>query len=150
MVTLSVQFASSDLSRSSAKVFEAAADSPVRITRRDGGNLVLMSEDELGRQQTLLAVAAQIVAVSTFTAADDELVAEMGKHFPWMLALGESERAECAFEVLEKARASFSLGRPDLIVGTLNAWRDTADALAAGYRAKSYELDGALSDLERP
>lgn len=150
MTVLSTQFASSDLSRSASKVFAAAAIEPVRITRRDGENLVLMTEEELSRQQTLLGVAAQIVAVSTFTAHDSELVAEMTRHFPWMLALSEDDRVSCAHEIIDDARASFSLGQPNLIVGTLNAWRDTAEAVAAGCSAGEYVVDEGALLLERP
>ncbi len=150
MTVLSTQFASSDLSRSASKVFAAAAIEPVRITRRDGENLVLMTEEELNRQQTLLGVAAQIVAVSTFTAHDSELVAEMSRHFPWMLALSDDDRVSCVREVIDDARASFSLGQPNLIVGTLNAWRDTAEAVAAGYSAGEYFVGEDALSLERP
>lgn len=150
MTVLSTQFASSDLSRSASKVFAAAVIEPVRITRRDGENLVLMTEEELNRQQTLLGVAAQIVAVSTFTAHDSELVAEMTRHFPWMLALTKDDRVNCAHEIIDDARASFSLGQPNLIVGTINAWRDTAEAIVAGYSADEYFVDAENPVLERP
>ncbi|GAA1747740.1 prevent-host-death protein [Rothia terrae] len=150
MTVLSTQFASSDLSRSASKVFAAATNEPVRITRRDGENLVLMTEEELNRQQTLLGVAAQIVAVSTFTAHDSELVAEMTRHFSWMLALTEEYQVSCAHEIINDARAVFSLGQPNLIVGTINAWRDTAEAVAAGYAAGEYVVDEDGLALERP
>lgn len=143
MTALKTQFASSDLSRSSAKVFEAATAEPVRITRRDGENLVLMTEQELNRQQTLLNVAAQIIAVSTYTASDEELAGEMARHFPWNLALDAQDQAVCTRDIIDDARASFSLKKPDLIVGTLNAWQDTAEAVAAGYRKTVYTVETA-------
>lgn len=150
MTVVTTQFASSDLSRSAAKVFAAAAEEPVRITRRDGENLVLMTEGELNRQQTLLTVAAQIVAVSTFTSEDSELVAEMTRHFPWMLALRQVDQAQCAHEIIDDARASFSLRQPDLIMGTINAWRDTAEAVAAGCRSGKYAVAEDAVPLGRP
>lgn len=150
MTLLTTQFASSDLSRSSAKVFAAAGAEPVRITRRDGENLVLMTEQELNRQRTLLNVAAQVVAASTFTSDDSELASEMSRHFPWMLALSKADQIRCAREIIDDARASFSLSQPNLILGKLNAWRDSAEALAAGYRSGEYRVTGDAGALERP
>ncbi|WP_237221401.1 type II toxin-antitoxin system Phd/YefM family antitoxin [Rothia nasimurium] len=150
MTVVTTQFASSDLSRSAAKVFAAATEEPVRITRRDGENLVLMTEGELNRQQALLAVAAQIVAVSVFTTEDSELVSEMTKHFPWMLALKKTDQVQCAHDIIDDARASFSLRQPDLIMGTINAWKDTAEALAAGYRSGRYTVVENAVPLGRP
>lgn len=71
-------------------------------------------------------------------------------YFPWMLALSEDDRVSCAREIIDDARASFSLGQPNLIVGTLNAWRDTAEAVAAGYSAGEYVVDEGALLLERP
>lgn len=74
----------------------------------------------------------------------------MTGYFPWMLALSEDDRVSCAREIIDDARASFSLGQPNLIVGTLNAWRDTAEAVAAGYSAGEYVVDEEALSLERP
>src|SRR3954470_77573 len=99
-------FQSSELSRASADVFAAAADHPVRVTRRDGEALVLMSESADQARSALLELAAQLVAVSTSTAGT--LASRMSDRFPWMLALSPADREVCANDVLTAARASFA------------------------------------------
>ncbi|MGO4229105.1 hypothetical protein AB4Y72_09540 [Arthrobacter sp. YAF34] len=82
-------FYSSELSRASVEVFAAAADHPVRFTRRDGGSLMLMSENADQARASLLELAAQLVAVST--SADGPLAARMSDRFSWMLALSSGD-----------------------------------------------------------
>lgn len=123
-------FQSSELSRASADVFAAAADHPVQVTRRDGESLVLMSESADRARASLLELAAQLVAVTTNT--DGTLAGRMSDRFPWMLALSPADREVCANEILAAARASFATNQPHLAIAELNAWRETATAIAAG------------------
>lgn len=151
MPSITQQFQSSELSRSSQKVFEAASQEPVRITRRDGENLILMTEKEVERQETLFTLAAQLVALSTRTLSDEDLVADMSLHFPWILALKNQDQKACARDIINDSRASFSLGNPTIILGTLNAWHDAAQAVAADYpRVSDYSQDIRLAAFERP
>ncbi|WP_169251121.1 prevent-host-death protein [Brevibacterium sp. 'Marine'] len=123
-------YKSSELSRGSAEVFAAASDHPVVVTRRDAEPLVLMSERENRARNQLLEIAAQLIGVAT---RNDEVLTDfMTDQFPWMLALSEADRHECASEVLDAARASFSVGQAHLAASTLTSWRETAEALAAG------------------
>ena len=124
-------FRSSDLSRSAAEVFSAAAEHPVEVTRRDGESLVLMSERENEARNELLDLAAQLIATSTH--GEDSLTERLSERFPWMLALNEEDREDCADSVLSAARASFSTHQPHLAIAELTAWRETAVALAAGW-----------------
>ena len=123
-------FQSSDLSRSSAEVFAAATDHPVEVTRRDGESLVLMSESEDRARNSLLELAAQLIAVSTNR--EGTLAERMSDRFPWMLALSVEDRELCATEILAAARASFATKQPHLAIAELTAWRETAIAVAAG------------------
>lgn len=123
-------FRSSELSRSSAEVFEAAESHPVTVTRRDGESLVLMSENENNERDELLQLAAQLIGAATIEGGS--LSGYMTQNFPWMLALSPDDREECAHEVLDAARASFSAGQSHLAIATLTSWRETASALAAG------------------
>ncbi|RLV57190.1 prevent-host-death protein [Aeromicrobium phragmitis] len=123
-------FQSSDLSRSSAEVFAAAADHPVEVTRRDGESLVLMSKGADRSRDALLELAAQLIAVATST--ERTLAERMSDRFPWMLALSHDDRALCAEQILSAARASFATGQAHLAIAELTAWKETASALAAG------------------
>lgn len=139
---------SSELSRNSAKVFAAAEVRPVDVTRRDGDDLVLMSKRESDARAELLNLAAQMIAVAT-----DErgtLADRMADHFPWMLALSTADRASCARELLESARASFATGEAYLAVAAMISWRETATAIASGLHATPVEWLAEDITVERP
>ena len=141
-------FQLSELSRSSAEVFAAAADHPVEVTRRDGESLVLMSDSADRARTALLELAAQLVAVSTST--DGTLVTRMIDRFPWMLALSTADQQTCADDILTAARASFATNQPHMAIAELTAWRETATAMAAGLGQEPVEwLDDSLI-VERP
>lgn len=141
-------FKSSELSRGSAEVFAAASDHPVTVTRRDAEPLVLMSEREDRARNELLEIAAQLIGVATRN--DGDLTSFMSDQFPWMLALGQKDRDECAREVLEAARASFSAGQSHLALLTLTSWKETAEAIAAGLGSEPVEWLDDGPAIERP
>ncbi|GAA4382801.1 YebG family protein [Agromyces bauzanensis] len=141
-------FRSSDLSRLAPKVFAAAEDHPVEITRRDGEDLVLMSKREADARDQLLQFAAQLIAVAT----DDRgsLAERMSNSFPWMLALSADDRVQCAKDLVDAARASFATGQPHLAIAELTAWKETATALAAGLGRSPVEWLEDGEPAERP
>ncbi|WP_029150482.1 prevent-host-death protein [Microbacterium indicum] len=139
---------SSDLSKRPAEVFAEAEDHPVRVTRRDGEPLVLMSQREADARARLLELAAQLITVSI----DDEgpLVRRMARMFPWILALSPNDQETCAQDLVDAARASFATHQPHLALAELTSWQETAAALAAGLSGHS--VDWILLDepVERP
>lgn len=142
---------SSDLSKHSAEVFAEAEDHPVTVTRRDGEDLVLMSQREADSRTRMLQFAAQLIGV----AVDDNgpLADRMATAFPWMLALSVDDRATCAQDLVDAARASFSTDQPHRVLSELTSWRETATAIAAGLGQPDLEwLDGDDDDavVERP
>ncbi|MCX8455576.1 prevent-host-death protein [Paenarthrobacter ureafaciens] len=141
-------FQSSELSRSSAEVFAAASDHPVRVTRRDGEALVLMSESADLARASLLELAAQLVAVSTST--EGTLASKMSDRFPWMLALSPADQEACASQILAAARASFATNQPHLAISELTSWRESATAIAAGLGKEPVEWLDAVENVERP
>lgn len=147
--TIHPAFQSSDLSRQPAKVFAAAEDQPVDVTRRDGEDLVLMTKREAEARDHLLSLAAQVIAAAT----DDRgtLADRMARVFPWMLALGASDRSLCAQELVDAARASFATKQAHLALASVNAWMETASAIAAGLGAVDVEwLPDGDEPVERP
>lgn len=121
---------SSDLSKHSREVFAEADERPIIITRRDGQNLVLMSESEVELRERALQVAAQIIAATT----DDKLSlgTRMARSFHWMMALSAQSREDCATELVNAARAAFSTKEYRLLLNEIIAWKETATAIAAG------------------
>lgn len=141
-------FLSSELSRNATRVFAAAEDHPVEVTRRDGEDLVLMSKSESHARDQLLQIAAQLIAVAT----DDRgsLEFRMSNSFPWMLALSPTDRQQCARDLLDASRASFSTGQAHLAIAELTAWKETATALAAGLTPVQGDWLEADLIVERP
>ncbi|MCG7416104.1 MULTISPECIES: prevent-host-death protein [Microbacterium] len=139
---------SSDLSKHAAEVFAEADDHPVQVTRRDGEPLVLMSQREADARAQLLQLAAQLITLSLDD--DESLEVGMTKLFPWMLALSPADQAECAKNVVDAARASFSTGQAHLAVAELTSWRETATALAAGLSSEPVDWLDEIESVERP
>ena len=121
---------SSELSRNSKSVFAAAEEAPIVVTRRDGENLVLMSEREATEYRKMFELAAQIIAATTFDSGT--LAERMSNVFPWMLALTPEAREECADSLIDSARASFSTNQPTMLLIEVTSWFETATARAAG------------------
>lgn len=139
---------SSDLSKHSAEVFAEAEDRPVTVTRRDGESLVLMSKREADARAELLHIAATLITV---TLEDGPPIEErMASRYPWMYALNTGDRKECARDLIDAARASFSTHQPHLAIAKLTSWRETATAIAAGLGAQPVEwldeADDAVTD----
>ncbi|MGK9149323.1 prevent-host-death protein [Plantibacter flavus] len=141
-------FQSSDLSRHSGAVFDAAEDHPVQVTRRDGEALVLMSQREADARESLLQLAAQLIAAAT---SEHGTLAEcMAELFPWMLALTVADQEKCAADLLRTSRASFATNQAHLAIAELTAWRETADAIAAGLGTDLVIEWITDDDVERP
>ena len=120
---------SSDLSKHSAEVFAEAENHPVTLTRRDGESLVLMSQREADARNELLNIAATLITVSL---EDGPLTDRMASRYPWMYALTPQDQEQCARDLIDAARASFSTLQPHLAIAKLTSWRETAAAIAAG------------------
>ena len=139
---------SSDLSKHSAEVFAEAEDHPVTVTRRDGESLVLMSQREADARASLLNFAAQLITVTLETTGT--LAERMSKPFPWMLALSPADRATCAQELLDAARASFATDQPHLAIAEMTSWKETAVAIAAGLRSTDVDWLAGGDVVQRP
>lgn len=139
---------SSELSRNSAAVFAEAEKMPVRVTRRDGEDFVLMSFTEAATRQSLLEFAAQLIAVTT----DDRgtLVERMCDRFPWMYSLSDSEKELCTKEIINAARASFATNQPNIAAIEINAWHETSLAKAANLGNEKIEPLKKPKKVSRP
>lgn len=141
-------FQSSELSRNATRVFAAAEDQPVEVTRRDGEDLVLMSKREAAARQELLQLAATLIGVATDTRGT--LAERMAAALPWMLALSPEDQVTCADDLVRAARASFSTGQAHLAIAEMNSWLETASAIAAGLGSTRVEWLDADIPVERP
>jgi hypothetical protein len=129
LTTSTTSVKSSELSRNPNHVFSAAEQGRVAVTRRDGGTLILDTEERVRDTELMLEIAAQLIAASL----DDEPIARgMITHFPWIAVLDADEQQDCVAEIVRSARAAFSLHRPLPLLTAIEAWRNTAEAIAAG------------------
>lgn len=131
--TVTSQVQSSELSRNAAAVFRAAEDGPVLVTRRDAEPLVLTSKADADEADQVLSAAAALIGIAV--SVDPNVFTEqIAIAFPWASVLSATERREFANELIDTARACFTLGQHALFLGTVNGWRATAEAYAAGLR----------------
>lgn len=129
-ITRTIQ--SSELSRHSREVFEAADQGPVLITRRDGEALVLTKASQANYERKGLQLAASLVAASL--APDDvPFVERLRGPFPWLALLSSSDQDAFAQEVVSIARACASISQFDRLLLTLHSWKATAEEVAPGY-----------------
>lgn len=132
MATITRTVQSSELSRNSREVFEAADQGPVLITRRDGDALVLTKASQVEYDRKGVELASALVAASL--APDDvPFVERLRRPFPWLALLTPGEQDAFAKEVVEVARGCASVSRYGQLLMTLHAWVATAEAVAAGY-----------------
>ena len=132
MVTITRTVQSSELSRNSREVFEAADQGPVLITRRDGDSLVLTKASQVDYERKGLELAAALVAASL--APDDRpFVERLRQPFPWLALLSPTDQDSFAVEIIDIARACAAVSRFDRLLLTLHSWEATAEAVASGY-----------------
>ncbi|MGL5910821.1 MAG: type II toxin-antitoxin system Phd/YefM family antitoxin [Phycicoccus sp.] len=123
-------FRSSELSRNSREVFEAADRGPVLITRRDGAALVLSGADEADRSRRGLELAAAVVGAA-LGPDHRPIVERLRGPFPWMAFLSQNDQAALATEVVDVARACAAIAQFDPLLRTADAWRASAQQAAA-------------------
>lgn len=123
---------SSELSRNSRKVFEAADRAPVLITRRDGEPLVLARAQHATRDHKGVEVAASVVDAA-LNNDGTSFTARLHRPFPWLALLTESDQATFADEILAMTRACAAIADFARLLTTLESWKATAEAVAAGY-----------------
>lgn len=121
---------SSELSKHSARVFEQAEAGPIDVTRRDGETLVLLTKHDDEQRQDVLRLAAQLIAVSLDESGT--LVDRLSIPFPWIKLLSARDQQQCAMEIVATARGAFDVNQPGRILTEIAAWRNTAEAVAAG------------------
>lgn len=134
MATVVRTVQSSELSRHSRDVFEAADEGPVLITRRDGESLVLTKASQADADRSGLELAAHVVAVSLST-NDRPFVERLRDPFPWVALLSAEDQDSFASEVVDVARACATLSRFERLLISVSAWKDTAEKLASSLAA---------------
>lgn len=139
---------SSELSRNSKAVFAEAEKGPLTVTRRDGQNLVLMTEQEAEERRQMFEFAANILAATT--QGEGSLADRMADLFPWMMALSPGGREDCARSLVDTARAAFATHQPHILLVEANSWYETSVARAAGLGEDPIDWLENPEAVERP
>lgn len=141
-------YQSSDLSRHSKLVFAAAEEHPVSVSRRDGADLVLMTKAEASAREHLLGFAAQFII--TKPNGPRSVVDQLTAIYPWMTALTPESREKCARDLLDAASGAISTGKIRLFDIEVDAWQETATAIAAGLVPQELDWLEVPVRVERP
>jgi hypothetical protein len=142
------QVQSSELSRNPLKVFSAAEQSPITVTRRDGEDLVLMNKRESQNLPEFHNFVSQVLV-----ALDDingTLVERLSKPFPWIIALDESVQVQCASELVKAAKVAMATSSPMVALSELYAWKGTAEVVALGIKIDEASWTEKPILVERP
>lgn len=140
---------SSDLSRHAKDVFAAAEIEPLEVTRRDGKALVLTTKERSDEDEAVLDIAAQLIAAVTVN-EQLPLRERLAIPYPWIGMLSRADQERCAREIVEVARGSFALRQPRKLLLEMQAWRNTAEAIAAGWDTSAPAVLDEPVRAERP
>ncbi len=140
---------SSDLSRHAKDVFAAAEQEPLEVTRRDGKPLVLTTKERSDDDEAVLDIAAQLIAAVTVN-EHLPLHDRLAIPYPWLKMLSRADQQRFAREIVDVARGSFSLRQPRRLLLEMQAWRNSAEAIAAGWETTEPELLDEPVVVEKP
>jgi len=140
---------SSDLSRHAKDVFAAAEQEPLEVTRRDGAPLVLTTKERSDEDEAVLDIAAELIAAVTVN-EELPLHERLAIPYPWIGMLSREDQRQFAREIVEVARGSFALRQPRRLLLEMQAWRNSAEAIAAGWGAVEPEPLARPVVVEKP
>jgi hypothetical protein len=148
MSKLIEQVQSSELSRNPLKVFSAAEKTPVTVTRRDGEDLVLTSKSQATSRNEFFEFTAKIVVASC--GENGTLTERMAGQFPWMLVFDDAGQNQCSKDLVDAALVSMTTHQTQHALIELSSWKDTAEALSAGWFDEPDELLDVPELVPRP
>ncbi|GAA1492938.1 MULTISPECIES: prevent-host-death protein [Curtobacterium] len=140
---------SSDLSRHAKDVFAAAEQEPLEVTRRDGAPLVLTTKERSDEDEAVLDIAAELIAAVTVN-EELPLHERLAIPYPWIGMLSREDQRQFAREIVEVARGSFALRQPRRLLLEMQAWRNSAEAIAAGWGSVEPEPLARPVVVEKP
>lgn len=118
-----------ELSSNSAAVMSDAEQQPVTIVRNKGEDLVLLTKFDYEVQSDLIELAGIVLTAIPDTPT---LEAGLAQAYPWMLALSDEDRGQCAEDLVNAVRSVGKTGQGIGALSILNSWRESAEAIAAG------------------
>jgi hypothetical protein len=138
-----------DLYRRPKEVLAHVDEGDVIISRQGKESLVVSRVSAVEKDREGLRLASALIAVAL---GGGDFVTRLREPFPWLVFLERKHQEEFSREVVDIARACASIGRFDRLVVMLISWKDTAEAVAAGYSAGGEDLTWLEEpvEVERP
>jgi hypothetical protein len=97
----------------------------------------------------VLDIAAQLIAAVTIN-EQLPLHDRLAIPYPWLKLLSRADQQRFAKEIVEVARGSFSLRQPRRLLLEMQAWRNSAEAIAAGWDTSEVEVTDSPVVVEKP
>lgn len=121
----------------------------MRITRRDGDDLVILRGRDLDTLENGVALSSQLIRA--ISRNDNDVAAALSELFAWTTEFTPAELAEYAEEIKHLVYASSELATFVRLLGAQRSWQETALAYAAGLRpVEPIELPVAPVRVDRP
>ena len=119
-----------DLLRKPKEVLARIDEEQVRITRRDGDDLVILRGADLDALSMGIALSSQLLRAIGRHSGDS--VAAVKELFAWTSEFSDDELAEYAREIESLLYSASELGHFEKLLRVQSEWRETAVAYAMG------------------
>lgn len=138
-----------DLLRKPKDVLARIDEGQVRITRRDGDDLVILRGHDIDVLERGVSLSSQVLRAIGRNKGD--VRAALSDLFAWTSEFSAAEIDEYADEIERLVYSASELGSFERLLRAQQEWQETAAAYAAGLRApEAIELPADSRRVERP
>lgn len=138
-----------DLLRKPKEVLANIDEGQVRITRRDGDDLVILRGHDLDTLEKGVALSSQLIRA--IGRKNSDVAAALSELFAWTTEFTPAELTAYAAEIEHLVYAASELGTFDRLLRAQRSWQESALAYAAGMRpVEPIELPDAPVCVDRP
>lgn len=138
-----------DLLRKPNEVLANIDEGHVRITRRDGDDLVILRWHDLDTLEKGVALSSQLIRA--IGRNNNNVAAALSELFAWTTEFTPAELTAYAAEIEPLVYAASELGTFDRLLGAQHSWQETALAYAAGlHPVEPIELLDVPVRVDRP
>ncbi|MDF2444365.1 MAG: hypothetical protein JWR01_2568 [Subtercola sp.] len=138
-----------DLLRRPKEVLARIDEGQLRITRRDGDDLVILRGHDLEVLQNGTALSSRLIRA--IGRNQNNVVAALRDLFAWTAEFSADELADYASEIEQLVYSASELGTYDRLLRAQQEWQETALAYAMGKRAvELIESPTSPVRVERP
>ncbi|MBG6214503.1 MAG: hypothetical protein LH475_00805 [Cryobacterium sp.] len=138
-----------DLLRKPKDILALVNEGQVRITRRDGDDLVILRGHDLDVLQNGTALSSRLIRA--IGRHQNDVVAALADLFAWTAEFTPAELSAYAAEIEQLVYSASELGTYERLLRAQQEWQETALAYAMGQRpAPLIELPAAPVRVERP